>query len=87
MLANPQNRESHQQRQLKQQNQATLAALQQNAVNNQQQLAALQQNVAQLQLQMQVQHLQVEQDQTQIIQVVKVIICIQKQVVVLTSTY
>ena len=38
-----------QQRQLKQQNQATLAALQQNAIANQQQLAALQQNVAQLQ--------------------------------------
>lgn len=38
-----------QQRQLKQQNQATLAALQQNALQNQAQLAALQQNVAQLQ--------------------------------------
>ena len=39
-----------QQRQLKQQNQATLAALQQNAVANQQQLTALQQNVTQLQV-------------------------------------
>ena len=38
-----------QQRHLKQQNQATLAALQQNALQNQAQLAALQQNVAQLQ--------------------------------------
>ena len=38
-----------QQRQLKQQNQATLAALQQNAVANQQQLADLQRNVTQLQ--------------------------------------
>ena len=40
-----------QQRQLKQQNQATLAALQQNAVHNQQQLADLQRNVTQLQVQ------------------------------------
>ena len=39
-----------QQRQLKQQNQATLAALQQNAVHNQQQLADLQRNVTQLQV-------------------------------------
>ena len=39
-----------QQRQLKQQNQATLAALQQNAVHNQQQLADLQKNVTQLQV-------------------------------------
>ena len=50
VYCNPVYAQVQQQRQLKQQNQATLAALQQNAVHNQQQLADLQRNVTQLQV-------------------------------------